>query len=176
MSKVIVFAGSNSSRSINKQLAQYAASHLSDIAYEVLDLNDYPLPVFGVDLEERAGYPDAALAFDQKIQACSGIILSLAENNGSYSAVFKNLLDWLSRIEGKCFRGRPMLLLSTSPGARGGASVMEAALNRFPRHDANIIAHFSLPSFKDNFSEGMIVHTDLNQTLIDKVKKFEEAV
>ena len=176
MSRIIVFAGSNSRQSINKRLAQYAASLLQHATHELLDLNDFPLPVFGVDLERENGYPDAALAFDAKIRSCDGIILSLAEHNGSYSAVFKNLLDWLSRIEGKLWRNKPMLLMSTSPGARGGAGVMAAATDRFPRHDSQIIGTFSLPSFKDNFEGEKIADSVLNEELVGLVKKFESSL
>jgi len=100
----------------------------------------------------------------------------LAENNGSYSAAFKNLFDWMSRIEGKTFFGKPMLLMATSPGKRGGLSVLEIAKNRFPRHDAIIIADFSLPLFRGNFSDGKIINPDLDNELRNKVKAFSEAI
>ncbi len=176
MSTVLVFAGSNSRKSINKRLATYAASLLDSVEYEILDLNDYPLPIFSVDLEKEEGFPTNAQAFDIKLENCSGIILSLAENNGSYSAVFKNLLDWLSRISPKMFRNKPMLLMSTSPGGRGGASVMAAAMDRFPRHDANIIATFRLPSFDENFTENGIPDQNLEKNLIDNVREFEASL
>ncbi len=59
--------------------------------------------------------------------------------------------------------------MSTSPGARGGQSVFEIAENRFPIHDANIVAKFSLPSFNDNFKEDKIVDADLKTSLLEAV-------
>lgn len=176
MGKVIVFAGSSSKHSINKQLAKYAAGFLSKNEIEVLDLNDYPLPVFSVDVEKESGFPENATSFSQKIEQCSGIIISMAEHNGSYTAVFKNLFDWLSRIEAKTWRSKPMLLLSTSPGGRGGKNVMQAALTRFPVHDAQIISNFSLPYFNDNFKNEQIINESLKKQLIDATTKFEQSL
>lgn len=176
MKKIIAFAGSSSKHSINKQLVEYTTTLLGNTAFEVLDLNDYELPLFSVDKEEENGYPENAKRFLKKIEVSDGILVSLAEHNGAYTAVFKNLLDWMSRIHGKTFYGKPMLLMATSDGARGGKSVLEIASNRFPRHDANIIATFSLPGFSQNFSEGKLTDKPLNEELTHAVEEFEKAL
>jgi len=176
MKKVIAFAGSNSKNSINKQLATYTANRISNVEVEVLDLNDFELPLYGIDLENEHGIPDNAHAFLDKIKSSNGIVLSLAEHNGAYATVFKNLLDWMSRIEGKTFFGKPMLLMATSPGGRGGQSVLEIANNRFPRHDANIVGVFSLPSFGQNFSDQGITDSELAKQLVEVLIKFEETL
>ena len=64
----------------------------------------------------------------------------------------------MSRIDGKLWSDKPMLLMATSPGARGGATVLEIAKGRFPYMGGNIVADFSLPSFDDNFSGGKIAN------------------
>ena len=97
---------------------------------KVLDLNDYELPLFSVDREKGEGYPEKAHQFLEQIKVADGIIVSLAEHNGAYSSVFKNLLDWMSRINGKTFLGKPMLLMAASDGKRGGKSVLEIAQDR----------------------------------------------
>lgn len=176
MKKVIVFAGSNSRESINKQLATYASGLLENTTIDILDLNDYSLPVFSVDLEKEQGIPENAIKFLDKIKSSNGVIISLAEHNGAYSAVFKNLFDWMSRAEQKTFLNKPMLLMAASPGGRGGASVLAIAKDRFPRHDANIIADFSLPSFEANFSKGKLINEDLNEELKIKVEQFKNAL
>jgi len=173
MKKIIAFAGSSSKESINKQLATYAANQVSDVETVVLDLNDYELPLYGIDHESEYGIPDNAKKFLETIQLADGIILSLAEHNGAYSTVFKNIFDWMSRIDGKLWNGVPMLLMATSPGARGGASVLEIAKNRFPFMGGNIVAEFSFPSFNDNFKEGNIINENLNNDLNIAVKTFE---
>ena len=176
MKKIISFAGSNSKNSINKKLATYATTKVSEAETVVLDLNDYELPLFGVDYEAEYGVPNNAKKFLEAIQLADGIILSLAEHNGAYSAVFKNIFDWMSRIDGKLWNGVPMLLMATSPGARGGASVLEIAKNKFPFMGGNIVAEFSLPSFDANFKEGNIINDNLNSDLIEAVKTFESSL
>lgn len=149
--KIIAFAASSSSRSINRQLVSYAAGLLADVEVEILDLNDYELPLFSVDREDQLGQPDPAQAFLQKIENCDGIIISFAEHNGCYSAAYKNIYDWASRIKSKVYQDKPMVLLATSPGGRGGKSVLELALNQVPRFGGQVRASLSVPMFAENF-------------------------
>ena len=139
MKTILAFAGSNSSTSINKQLVQYAVDSLNHVDATVHDLRDYALPIYSIDDENEKGIPSVAQSFLNHIKTADGIILSLAEHNGSYTAVFKNLMDWMSRIDGKLWQEKPMLLMATSPGARGGASVLDAAQQRFPYMGGQII-------------------------------------
>ena len=172
--KIIAFAGSNSKNSINKKLATYAAHLFENASVEVLDLNDYALPVFGVDLEAEIGQPQLAKDFLDKLASADIIVMSLAENNGSYSTAFKNIFDWASRQYKDVFQQKPMLLLATSPGGRGGASVLELANGNLPRYGANIKSVFSLPSFNENFDveQGMISNPDLDRQIKELVRNF----
>lgn len=177
MKQIIAFAGSNSKKSINKQLAIYAANLIDDVVVEILDLNDFEVPLFGVDIEKSMqGQPENAHKLLNKIKNSDGIVLSLAEHNGAYSAAFKNIFDWMSRIEAKTFFGKPMLLMATSPGARGGQSVLAMAQDRLPRHDANIVGVFSLPEFGKHFSEGKINNQVFNEQLLVQIDKFQKAL
>lgn len=176
MNKVIAFGGSNSKNSINKQLAVYAANQLTNTEVEVLDLNDFELPMYGIDYEMEYGIPENAQLFLDKIKSSNGIVLSLAEHNGAYASVFKNLFDWMSRIDGKLWSDIPMLLMATSPGARGGATVLEVAKGRFPYMGGNIVAEFSLPSFSENFSDEGLTNTDLQTKLSNQIKTFTAAI
>lgn len=176
MKKVIAFAGTNSKNSINKQLSVYAANQLENVEIEILDLNDFELPIYGIDYEMANGIPNNAQLFLDKIKASNGIVLSLAEHNGAYATVFKNLFDWMSRIDGKLWSDIPMLLMATSPGARGGATVLEVAKGRFPYMGGNIVADFSFPFFSENFSEGVITNEALNSELKAATSKLQEAL
>ncbi|MCH2193994.1 NAD(P)H-dependent oxidoreductase [Kordia sp.] len=173
MEKIVAFAGSDSKTSINKQLAAYAASLVTNAEVNVLDLNDYELPLYGIDKEMEIGIPENAQAFLKEIQAADGIILSLAEHNGAYATVFKNIFDWMSRIDGKLWGNVPMLLMATSPGGRGGQTVLEIAKGRFPYMGGNIVADFSLPYFNDNFKDGAIVNEELLGNLQIEVAKLK---
>jgi NAD(P)H-dependent FMN reductase len=174
--KLLAFAASNSKKSINKQLVTYAASLLEGADVEVLDLNDYEMPLFSVDKEEELGHPALAKAFLAKIAACDALIISFAEHNGTYSVAYKNIFDWCSRAGGKVFQNKPLVLLATSPGARGGASVLAAATNSMPFFAGQVMATLSIPSFFDNFDleKGVLKNEDLKQQLIEAVACLKE--
>lgn len=163
--KIVAFGASYSKSSINKQLAQHTANHFENQEIEILDLNDYNLPVFTVDIEKEQGHPEVLLQFIQKLDSADLIIISMAEHNGSYTAAFKNLFDWTSRVKLNMFENKKLLLLSTSPGGRGAESSLNTAAERFPRHGATILDRFSLPNFHQNF--------DIEKGILQEEKKIE---
>ena len=166
--KLLAFAASSSSKSINKQLATYAASLVSDATVEILDINDYEMPIFSQDREEELGQPEAAKAFYAKLGQADAIIISFAEHNGSYTAAYKNLFDWTSRIDMKLFQNKPMVLLATSPGPGGAKTVLAAATGSAPYFAADVRSSISVPSFFDNFDSEKQVIT--NPAIIDEIK------
>jgi chromate reductase, NAD(P)H dehydrogenase (quinone) len=97
------------------------------------------------------------------------VIISFAEHNGSYSAAYKNLFDWCSRLGQKIFQDKPLVLLSTSPGARGGASVLAAATSSASFFAGQVRATLSIPSFHDNFDveRGVLKNEELRAKLIE---------
>ena len=136
--KVVAFAASNSRNSINKLLVTYAASLLDSWETEILELNDFELPLFSVDREAELGQPELAKLFLKKLADADAIIISFAEHNLSYSAAYKNLFDWCSRITPKVFQGKPMVLLSTSPGGHGGRTGFFTALQTAIRFSGGV--------------------------------------
>jgi chromate reductase len=174
MKKIIAFGASSSKTSINKQFATYTANQFENSEVEVLDLNDFEMPVFSTDKEKENGIPQLAQDFYTKLGSADLIIVSFAEHNGAYSSAFKNIFDWTSRINMKTFQEKPMLLLSTSPGPRGGSSVLEIAKNRFPFQGGVVKGSLSLPSFFENFdvSNG-IINPDLKNQLLGIVNSIE---
>lgn len=169
--KLLAFAASSSKKSINRQLVTYAASLLDGADIEILDLNDYELPLFSVDKEEELGQPELAQEFLLKIALSDALIISYAEHNGAYTAAYKNLFDWCSRRGPKIFQDKPLVLLSTSPGARGGASVLAAATTSAPFFSGRVQASLAIPSFYENFDEtlGILKNAKLNSQLVEAV-------
>ncbi|HEY4616668.1 MAG TPA: NAD(P)H-dependent oxidoreductase [Flavobacterium sp.] len=167
--KIIAFGASPSKHSINKKLATYAAHLFKNAEVEVLDLNDYQMLIFSVDIEKEVGHHPMAQAFLDKIASADILVVSLAENNSNYSAAFKNIFDWCSRIKGKVFQDKPMLLMAASDGKRGGANVLEIAKKAFPWYGGNIKATFSFPSFYDNFD--LLNNRISNPELDDQLRK-----
>ena len=172
--KIIAFGASSSKQSINKQLATFAANQFQNVSVEILDLNDYEMPIFSVDKEKENGIHPLAQEFYSKLGSADLIIISFAEHNGNYSSAFKNILDWTSRINAKTFQEKPMLLLATSPGARGGSSVLEIASKRFPFQGGIVKGSFSLPSFYENFDVvNGIIHPGYKNQLLEIVNSTE---
>jgi len=173
--KIIAFAGSNSSKSINKKLVTYTSTLFKDAEIEILDLRDYQAPLFSIDVEKEIGQAEEAIAFLTKLKSADMLLISLAENNGNYSTAFKNLFDWCSRIEKDVFQKKPTLLMATSPGGRGGKSVLEIAHTNLPRFGVDIKAVFSLPSFNDNFDveNNTISNPELDNELKEIVNNFK---
>lgn len=177
MKNLLIIGASNSTTSINKSFARHAGSLINGTDHTTLDLNEYEMPIYSSERESHSGIPDAAQRFVELIESADGVILSLAEHNGSYSAAFKNVLDWSSRQKQKLWSERPMLLLSTSPGERGGSTVLAAAEGSLPYLGANVIDTFSLPSFYDNYSEGVgITDEDLKAQFESVVSRFSQAL
>jgi len=176
MKTILTIGASTSKNSINKLFAEYTGDLLNNVTVLNIDLNNFKMPLFSVDLEAEEGFPKGATDLNEVIDSADGFIISFAEHNGAYSAAFKNAFDWLSRINGKVWRDKPMLLLATSPGPRGGQSVLEIASARFPFNGGNIIGSMSLPSFSDNFKEGELVDNDLKLNLLKLVNDFQKAI
>jgi chromate reductase len=169
--KILAFGASYSRNSINKIFAAYVAKQISNADVEVLDLSQFDLPLFTVDKEKELGCPVAVSDFLSKLESADLLVISMAEHNGSYTAAFKNLFDWTSRAKLKMFEDKKMILLSTAPGPRGGKGVFDAALARFPTHGANIVMHFTLPKFAENFSADFgILNEELKKELSAKIE------
>ncbi|WP_127559360.1 NADPH-dependent FMN reductase [Nioella ostreopsis] len=149
--KILAFGASNGKTSINKTLAQFTAQLVPNAEIEVLDLSDYDLPIFSEDLEKEIGKPQSAKAFFNKIGEADAVIASFAEHNGSYSAAYKNLFDWASRIDQKVFQGKPTIFLSTSPGPGGAGSVLASAKGSARFFGVDLKAAVSVANFHDVF-------------------------
>jgi NAD(P)H-dependent FMN reductase len=176
MKKIITLAGSNSKSSINKQLAEYTGSTLFNVEIIAIDLNDFEMPLYSIDIENEVGFSESAKRLNKLFESSDGFIVSLAEHNGAYSTAFKNVFDWLSRIEAKVWRDKPMILMSASPGGRGGQSVLEIASAKFPRMGANIVGSLLFPSFYDSFKNGEVVNEELKTNLKELVELFEKEI
>jgi chromate reductase len=124
--KILVFAGSARAGSLNKKLARVAAQAVRDAGGEatLIDLDDFPLPVYHGDLEAREGVPAKARELKALLLAHQGLLIASPENNASVSSLLKNTLDWLSRPEGGQnglvpYQGKVAAIVGASPGALG---------------------------------------------------------
>lgn len=165
--KILAFAASSNKNSINKKLATYAANLAENAEIDIIDINDYEMPIFSEDREKELGQPQQSKDFYQKIAEADAIIISYAEHNGTYTAAYKNLFDWTSRINQKVYQNKAMVILATTPGPGGASSVLNTAVTSGPYFAANIIGSLSVPSFYDNFDSetGKLSNQALNDEL-----------
>src|SRR4051794_14455702 len=126
--KIMVLAGSTRTESVNRKLARQAVEALRAAGADATfaDLRDYPLPLYDGDLEETEGRPAASVALKELARQADGFVIATPEHNGSYPAVLKNAIDWISRPDPgeshlAVFRGKVAGIASASPGAYGGA-------------------------------------------------------
>lgn len=158
MKKILAFSGSNSSVSINQRFIN-AVSKLGD-GIDVIDLRDYDAPIYSQDIEGATGLPQNILKLYDLIQQYDSIIISSPEHNGLPTVFLKNTFDWLSRNKGQKFlQDKNVLLLSTSPGANGGASGLAKLEQVIPYWGATVTGKYSLGSFASK------VDADNNLTL-----------
>ena len=126
--KILAFAGSSRKDSFNKKVLAIAASGAQEAgaSVTVVDLADYPMPLYNQDLEAEQGIPENALKFKKLLVEHDGFIIASPEYNSAFSPLLKNTIDWASRAESSdepallAYKGKTALILSASPGALGG--------------------------------------------------------
>lgn len=125
--KILAFAGSTRTGSFNKKLVKIAAigAEVAGAEVTLIDLRDFPMPLYDGDLEIKEGIPPAAIKFKEALLLHQGLLISCPEYNSSISGVLKNAIDWASRpLLGEaplaCFTNKVAGLLSASPGVWGG--------------------------------------------------------
>ena len=126
--RILAFAGSARRDSVNKKLLQVASAGARDAGAEVtiIDLADYPMPLYDGDLEAGEGLPDNAHKLKALFREHHGLLLACPEYNGSITPLLKNTIDWVTRPAGSdepmlaAFDGKTAALVSASPGTLGG--------------------------------------------------------
>lgn len=173
---ILAFAASNSRSSINQQIIAHAARLLeagliAGAKVNIIDLNDFDVPIYSIDREQATGIPGLAQALYASIGAADALIIAYAEHNGLYTAAYKNLSDWMSRIDIKIYQGKPIVMLAASPGPGGAQRVLTLATESAEHFGAELQASLSIPRFYDNFDTEagcmteLVLQADLRQAL-----------
>ena len=178
MKKILAFTGSNSVNSLNHKLLKYASLLIKNYEVTVIDLNDYDVPMYSFQLQKENGFPEKIVKLTNLIQEYDAFIIAVPEHNGMMPAFFKNIMDWISRLERQVFNGKPVLLLSTSPGKSGGKrglKILELFIGYFA---GNVAGTFGLPMFNDNFDTGnnQIKDETKRNELIELLKTFDNNI
>jgi chromate reductase len=127
---ITVIAGSLRKESFTLKIANALVKLASDsLKLEVATLHG--ISFFNQDLE--AAPPADWVAFREKIQKSGGVIFVTPEYNRSIPGVLKNAIDVGSRPYGKSsFLGKPIGIVSNSPGPLGGVSAAKHLQNILP--------------------------------------------
>ncbi|MDE1872382.1 MAG: NAD(P)H-dependent oxidoreductase [Thaumarchaeota archaeon] len=172
--KILAFAGSTRTDSFNKKLVRIAATGATEAGADVtiIDLRDFPMPLYDGDLEQKEGLPPNARKLKDIMLTHQGFLISSPEYNSSVSAVLKNTIDWASRqSEGEtslaCFKGRVAGIMSASPGGLGGLRGLV--------HVRSILGNIGVLVMPDQIAIGK-AHEAFNSDGTLKDKKQEEQV
>lgn len=172
--RVLALAGSSRKESFNKKLINEAASVAKQMGAKVLvvDLKDYPMPFYNGDLESTYGIPPRAKELRQLMAQSDVILISSPEYNASIPGELKNAIDWLSRKEPgdatrPAFDGKVFVLMSASPGRRGGARGLIHLRTVLEDVGATILPQqLTVPSASTAFDqEGHLTNPQLKQEL-----------
>jgi chromate reductase len=140
---------------------------------EVVDLTDYPMPLYHGDEEAEFGPPAGAVALHDRIARFDGIIFVSPEYNGGPTALLKNSFDWVTRVDRAVFKRLLVGLAATSPGSRGarnGLSVMRSMCEHM-RLDL-VPDDLSIPDYRDAFGVDAGVPTLVRSVDIDAAQRF----
>ncbi|MGI9625131.1 MAG: NADPH-dependent FMN reductase [Acidimicrobiales bacterium] len=175
--RVLAIPASNSPNGINRQLIGFATRLLQeglvgDAEVEMLDLNEYEMPIYSVLRQEELGIPEEAQRFYDKIGSADAVVVSFAEHNGSYSVAWKNLYDWTSRLDIQVYQGKKVAMFATSPGSRGGAGVLRLATETAGYYGADLVGSLGIGRFWENFDPelGEISDADLRSEFEDVLR------
>jgi len=170
MKRILAFSGSNSSQSINQKLIHLVSKMATDTIIDVIDLRDFELPLFGVDLEKAEGIHPAAQELRARMDAADGFIISTPEYNSGVPSFLKNSIDWISRTGKAAFQSKPVALLATSPGKGGAARALQQLQTILSGFMAGrVLGTVSVPQFQQNTtldSDGSIA--SISDSLIEQ--------
>ena len=131
MPKILAFSGSIRRDSLNRKLIQSAVDATRAAGGEVtlIDLADYPLPIYNGDLEDKEGLPDNALRLKALFKEHDALLISSPEYNSSIPALLKNTIDWVTREwQGESglvpYQNKVAAIMGASPGSLGGMRML----------------------------------------------------
>jgi chromate reductase, NAD(P)H dehydrogenase (quinone) len=131
MPRILAFSGSIRRDSLNRMLIRAAADAAQAAGGDVMliDLADYPLPLYNGDLEDKDGLPDNALRLKALFKEHDALLIASPEYNSSIPPLLKNAIDWVSREwQGESglvpYQNKVAAILAASPGVFGGMRML----------------------------------------------------
>ena len=159
MKTLVAFTGSTRSASFHTRLVNsLPALAPVDTRIAFFDLAD--VPFYNQDLEEEA-QPPSVLALRAAVREADGVIFAAPEYNGSYSALTKNTIDWLSRpMRQGALTGKKVMLICVTPGPGGGQRIAKVLNDLLPLWGNEIVATVTSPAIHEKMAADGDVVTD----------------
>jgi chromate reductase len=104
--------------------------------------------------------PESVVALKQAIESSDGVIVSSPEYNYGISGVLKNAIDWASRPGfNSVLKGKPVLYMTSSPGAVGGARAQVHLLELFSATMSRVVVgpHITVAAAQTKIKDGRLV-------------------
>lgn len=181
--RVLALSGSTRTESLNKRLLAAVAGLTEEAGAEVdvIELRDYPLPLYDGDLEDAEGIPENGTKLKRRFVECDAVLISTAEYNTSLPGVLKNAIDWISRpVEGEPrlagIAGQVYGIMSASPGSMGGLNALLHLRQLLSNLGAYVVPGFTAcPNAASAFDEaGNLQHDMQRQLFAGYVKQVVE--
>jgi chromate reductase, NAD(P)H dehydrogenase (quinone) len=170
---VVTIAGSLRKESFSLKVAR-ALAKLAPSSLKLDVITPQGISFFNQDLE--ANPPADWLSFREKLQQSNGILFVTPEYNRSIPGVLKNAIDVGSRPYGKSsFNGKPVGIVSNSPGPLGGVSAAKHLQNILPGISGPILQQpeIYLNGIGDGFdANGEVTKDALRQVLQQYIDAF----
>lgn len=166
MSKILAFSGSARDKSFNQQLVAIAArgAQSDGAQITVINLADFPMPIFNQDDEADQGIPEHAQKLKQLLTEHDGFLIASPEYNSAYSALLKNALDWASRATSadevplSAFNDKTAAIMAASPGALGGLRCLVVLRLLLNNMGVTVIPdQIAIPKAYSAFDQGRLV-------------------
>ena len=173
--KILAFSGSLRQASFNSAIVKIAAEGAKAAGAEVtvIELRDFPMPLYDGDLEAASGLPEHGKRFKQLLLNHQGLLIASPEYNSSFSAALKNAIDWASRpAPGEpslaAFAGKTAALCSASPGALGGLRGLVALRSLLGNISVTVLPQqVTVPKAGEALDKGVVKDPKQHQSLLD---------
>ncbi len=174
--QLFLFATSLQANSVNKKLINLAAKLLKDSGHtlDLADFSEFEMPLYNADIQNHQGFPATVTQFIERMHKADALVISVPEYNFSMPGIFKNLIDWVSRVTPMPWMNQRILLLSASPSLVGGNRSLWAT--RVPLECCGSLVYpdmFSLASAYEAFdTEGKLKSEALQKRLVSLLNNF----
>ncbi len=173
--KLLTISGSLRKGSFNRRLLANAVEAFGPADVTEADLN---LPLYDGDLEEAKGIPELVQTLADQIKAADAIVIASPEYNKGIPGVLKNALDWVSRVPGGAFKGKPTVVLSAAAGRTGGETAHYMVVSCLLAHQPHLLAGpmVLIAGADREFDEnGKLTNERYLNTLVTRMQALREA-